>query len=917
MALTRGIPSRKRLGRSVWAAALPLIGRAHLVDAMLAKRPAACVVLGEMGAGKSRLLAEARTRTVDGRVFTIVCQRGAELLPLDPLVSLVRSLFRDGCLAATQRDAVLGASERDRLSYIREALETAATRPLVFQFDDLHWADSATPDALRYCIDRLQDVPIKWHLTSRVGYSSIDDFAFALERAGLSETLAADGLTLDELRNFATSVAPVHTIDEPALTRLFERTGGNPLYAELLLTSESSEYGEIPRTLRCALHDRLSALSAEAKDVAAWIAVHRGPLQQGSIAALSRYSPAQVLTALTELQDKGIARRTQDGYAFRHELLRDVCYESLEEAVRSARHQELAERTVDEWQRAGHFDGARRYEESAALLIQIGWDRLDKDAPSESHAAFELSLDRVNPDGEAAWEARAGIAAASYALGKVEAAEAGMRDFEARAPGLSSRLRVMARCRFADAAWTSAQDYDAAVPALELAIAEAPAVAPEFLPRLYCILGAALERRGRLADAKAALEKGIEHCDQLLHKRESIRLRARLGVVLGRLGSAREGIELLESAANRASDLGMTNDVASCCTMLCYLCDMIADVERYEYWCRRGLDVAGPKSRRTQALLLNNLAYVATDKGRLQEALGLSIASAAAADPSSSIAVQSHCGQANLYAMLGDFESADRAVAEARSRRVTVSWQRAVEFTAGFVCELAESFDDALVAYERAVGSSGDINEVYELRALAGIVRAARRLGNHAKAQAALERLRGANRHGWPVARQLVREAEGYWKVLTGDVARGCDDLLATAAECPDRYWQTHLRMVVADQRGDRETFIEVIDAFDALGATSAADLARSLARAHGLRPGRKREAHGSLSEREISVALLVASGKTNAEIGELLHVSGRTVEYHLTNILGKCGLRSRVEIAIRVAAGTLLGGTDEASTQA
>ena len=119
----------------------------------------------------------------------------------------------------------------------------------------------------------------------------------------------------------------------------------------------------------------------------------------------------------------------------------------------------------------------------------------------------------------------------------------------------------------------------------------------------------------------------------------------------------------------------------------------------------------------------------------------------------------------------------------------------------------------------------------------------------------------------------------------------------------------------MADLTGNRELFSEAIDAFDSLGATAAGDRARSLARAHGLRPGRKREGRGNLSEREISVALLVASGKTNVEIGDLLHVSPRTVEYHLGNVMSKCGLRSRVEIAIRVAAGTLLGGSETTTT--
>jgi DNA-binding CsgD family transcriptional regulator len=334
---------------------------------------------------------------------------------------------------------------------------------------------------------------------------------------------------------------------------------------------------------------------------------------------------------------------------------------------------------------------------------------------------------------------------------------------------------------------------------------------------------------------------------------------------------------------------------------------MMADYESYEYWCRRGLAIGGAKSRRAQALLTINLACVSIDKGRLQEALGLSLASAAAADPASNVAVQALCAQANLYAMLGDFESAHRAIDEANSRKRSLPWKRALEFTEGYVAELQERYDDALKCYE-LTASDGAADEVYELRALAGIVRTAWALHRSSLAEAALERLRGCNRPGWPIARQLTREAEGFWNLLVGDTAHACDDLLAAATESSDKFWQTQLRLIVANTRGDRALFIEAIDAFDALGASSAADRARSLARSHGLRPGRKHESRGRLSEREISVALLVAGGKTNAEIGELLHVSPRTVEFHLGNILGKCGLRSRVEIAARVAAGTLLG---------
>ena len=388
-------------------------------------------------------------------------------------------------LPTAMRDAVTGAAERDRLSFIREALETTARVPVIFQLDDLHWADRATPDALRYCIDRLQDLPIKWHLTSREGSAPIEAFTFALERAGLADVITLEGLSLGELAEFAAALKDGVPLEHAALARLYDRTAGNPLYAELLLTNESLEDREIPRTLRWALHDRLTALSPEASDIASWISVHRGPLQQGAIAALSRYSPAQVLTAITELLEKNIAKKTSEGYTFRHELLRDVCYESLDESVRAQRHQALADRSVDEWQRAGHFDGARRYEDAAAVLVRIGWDRLDRDAPTESLAAFERGLERVNTDSELAWEARAGIAAAMYANGGSEAAQSRMRDFEERAPALSPRLRVLARGRYAEAAWSGVRDTLVVMPSVEAAIAEARTAAPEFLPRLF------------------------------------------------------------------------------------------------------------------------------------------------------------------------------------------------------------------------------------------------------------------------------------------------------------------------------------------------------------------------------------------------------------------------------------------------
>ena len=52
------------------------------------------------------------------------------------------------------------------------------------------------------------------------------------------------------------------------------------------------------------------------------------------------------------------------------------------------------------------------------------------------------------------------------------------------------------------------------------------------------------------------------------------------------------------------------------------------------------------------------------------------------------------------------------------------------------------------------------------------------------------------------------------------------------------------------------------------------------------------------LSAREIEVASLVAKGMTNRAMAQRLHISERTAENHVKNILDKLGLNSRTQIA-------------------
>jgi len=54
-----------------------------------------------------------------------------------------------------------------------------------------------------------------------------------------------------------------------------------------------------------------------------------------------------------------------------------------------------------------------------------------------------------------------------------------------------------------------------------------------------------------------------------------------------------------------------------------------------------------------------------------------------------------------------------------------------------------------------------------------------------------------------------------------------------------------------------------------------------------------------ALTEREREVLALVAAGKSNKEIAQMLEVTERTVEFHVGNVLGKLGVSSRVEAAV------------------
>jgi len=68
------------------------------------------------------------------------------------------------------------------------------------------------------------------------------------------------------------------------------------------------------------------------------------------------------------------------------------------------------------------------------------------------------------------------------------------------------------------------------------------------------------------------------------------------------------------------------------------------------------------------------------------------------------------------------------------------------------------------------------------------------------------------------------------------------------------------------------------------------------------IREGRKEDARlASLNTQERKILILIAEGLTNRQIGERLFISGKTASVHISNVIGKLGVRGRAE-AVAVA---------------
>ncbi len=300
-------------------------------------------IIGDAGVGKSRLVAEA-LGSVDGAV---VRGRGlpyGEGITYWPVVEILKQLdiLPPDQAAASAIRSLLGQSEAattaEEIAWaFRKTLEHAATeRPLVVVFDDIQWGEETFRDLIEHvallstgtailllCMARpeLGERRPDWPVTLRLEPLDDEDV----------DELIADRVP-DQLRE-----------------RIARTAGGNPLFIAEMLAMANETEGEVivPPTLQALLAARLDQLEPAERHVLEWASIEGEIFHRGAIQALAP-DETQVTPRLAALVRKQLIKpdrpqiKSDDGFRFRHLLLRDTAYDALPKTTRADLHERYA-----------------------------------------------------------------------------------------------------------------------------------------------------------------------------------------------------------------------------------------------------------------------------------------------------------------------------------------------------------------------------------------------------------------------------------------------------------------------------------------------------------------------------------------------------------------------------------------------
>ncbi|GAA3604201.1 LuxR family transcriptional regulator [Kineosporia mesophila] len=904
----------------------------ELLSGVREGRGAALVIHGEAGIGKSTLLGYAHEQAKGMRVLSVRGFESESEIPFAGLADLIRPVLPlldqlpPPQAAALQSALSLGPPVAgDRFSVCAATVgvlaAAAADTPLLVVIDDLQWLDVSSREAVLFAGRRLANDGVGLLVALRTEPDRAPhERALDRQYAGLAQ-MAVSGLGQSDARDLCQLLRPSASPEE--IEQIYSDTAGNPLGIQELCGALGRPVAGGPTVpaqssrLTQTLAARLSQMPGRTRQALLLVAAAGG----GRTDVVRRAAGVigLELADFAPAEDSGLLLADDEQVDFRHPLMRSVLNSASTLHERTAAHSALAqalaqvpgETAADA--RAWHLAQAALPpdDQVSALLAEAGTRARFRGGNREAAKAFEQA-------------ARFGTAAARPAL-----------------------LLRAARC------WQLAGRTGKMIPLLDEALELT--TDPKLRALIRHMRGYVRMWRALPRDGLAEMIEGANEAEKVDAARASL-MYADAAIAHFMLG---EPVELL-AATKRAFELSEgTEGVAQLVAAVAYSGSLVINGHRAEGQSLLSqvvpLLLEVPPLPRAQEFahaafiamwledypLAEQLLDAIITEARANGALGvlpqaLSIASELAFR-------QGRWRQAQAYAD-GSVELAK----ETRQANVYglyfVARNHAVHGRAKAAHSMIDLTNDVLGRYE-ATGLLFQTTHVLGLLALGDgeldeavarleetgrlpvavhtkdqsivpwafdLVEAYARAGRTSQAQALLDEI--AVDEAPPGCRSDLLIAR-TWRcrglLATGKVpvAEAFELALAAHDQLPMPFERARTLLYFGErlrrgrQRAEARTHLrQALEIFEQLDAPSWAGRARNELKATGETLARGTGIAAELTPQELQVALVVARGTSNSEAAAALFLSQKTIEYHLSNVYRKTGLRSRSELIAQFA---------------
>jgi DNA-binding CsgD family transcriptional regulator len=903
---------------------------ADLLAQARAGSPSLCIVAGEAGVGKTRLVREFERRATEGGMPCLrgqcVALAGGEF-PFAPFVSILRQLGSD-LLDLLPADAPVSQARAHAALF--EVLRRAAEeQPTAIVIEDVHWADESTCDFLRYLTRSLEAEPVTIAVTFRSDElppeHPVRALVGELSRADPVVHLDLDRLTRAQTAEQLGAIAG-RPVDDGELDEIHARAQGNPFLAEELWATRSLA---IPATLGDTLLARVRTLPAATQRVLRLVAVFGRPVGHELVGAAAHDTDATI-EALRRAVDEHVLMPADGGrrLTFRHALVREALYAELLPGEREDVHRAVVAALQAGGGSAGelayHHLAAGQPAEALAASIAAGRDDARRAAYPEALHQFERALEL--------WET---VEPADPALDRLDV----YRDAAEAARLTGAYERAVEHCRMALQRLDVVQDpvraagfferlsryqswdVERSLEGLDRALALlSPGPSAE---RARVMTGQSLQLSllGRWTEARERAEQALAVAVAAQVAVEECSARTELGLALAFVGDADEGERHLRSARALAEELARPEEIAR---VHMYL----AELERLRGRTGAALEAMREGRRRATALGAGAswgafLAVLSADDlfqlGRWDELDSL-LADFKDVNAGRPGAVMWPLVAGQLAMARGDLECAAALLERSRESALRGVTPELLPHVGAALAELHLWLGD-LSAARRHIDETRRLIAAHQDPLNAPVlyragVRVEAQLAAPDRAGELVEALAGTAVGAQlpPTAQACVEEAKAELAGLDQPTAaaRQWAEALAAWAALAHPYRTAYARFRHAEAllagRGGRRLATRELQRAHEQASELGAELLRREIESLGRRarldmtppepvPRPAAEALG-LTRRETEVLLLVADGLTNREIGERLFITPKTAGLHVSHILAKLNVDSRVKAA-------------------